>query len=288
MHIYAQEPFRQGKHTSPAPERNRNLDVTDLSAASAYYEYTGLMAQSWDLLRGDTSQWADRSFYREMLRRHGQPVLDVGCGTGRLLLDYLEQGVDVEGVDNSPEMLALCRQKAQHLGLTPRVYEQPMETLALPRAYRTILIPSSSLQLILDPQKVEQALQHLYAHLEPGGVLVASVMTLWKPGDPLQSEWETAAQRPEDGATIRRAGRSRYDPASECEHTEDVYQVLVGGKVLAAERHHRSPATRSYTQAQARALFERAGFREVELYHEFTLAPARPEDTLFVVVGRRA
>src|SRR6266550_247114 len=42
----------------------------------------------------------------------GQPVLDVGCGTGRILLDFLVQRIDIDGVDNSPEMLAVCREKA--------------------------------------------------------------------------------------------------------------------------------------------------------------------------------
>ena len=73
------------------------------------YEYRGLLAQTWDLFRGDTSQWTDRFFYREFINQHGGRVLDVGCGTGRLLLDYLMDGVDIEGVDNSPEMLTLCR-----------------------------------------------------------------------------------------------------------------------------------------------------------------------------------
>jgi hypothetical protein len=44
------------------------------------YEYQGLIAEAWDVLRGDTSQWPDRPFYLEMIRRTGQPVLDVGCG----------------------------------------------------------------------------------------------------------------------------------------------------------------------------------------------------------------
>ncbi len=46
------------------------------------YEYSGLMAQFWDLLRGDTSRWADRFFYLDVIAQAGQPVLDVGCGTG--------------------------------------------------------------------------------------------------------------------------------------------------------------------------------------------------------------
>ena len=121
------------------------------------YEYQGLMAQAWDVLRGDTSHWPDRFFYLDAIGRYGQPVLDVGCGTGRLLLDYLAQGIDVDGVDNSPEMLALCSAKAQALGLAPQLYAQTMETLALPRTYRTIIIPSSTMQLIVDPAMADEA-----------------------------------------------------------------------------------------------------------------------------------
>jgi ubiquinone/menaquinone biosynthesis C-methylase UbiE len=251
------------------------------------YEYQGLMAQAWDALRGDTSQWPDRPFYLEIIQRHGQPVLDVGCGTGRLLLDYLQQGIDIDGVDNSPDMLAICRQKAEELGLAPNLYEQYMEVLDLPRSYQTILIPSSSLQLITEPEMVERAMHRLLALLLPGGVLVASVMTLWSEGDPLESEWESMATRETDGATFRRVARSRYVAESECEHTEDHYQLIRDGVVVAEEINRRSPATRSYTPTQAKALFETAGLREVQVYSEFTLEPVKPDDTLFVVLGEK-
>jgi ubiquinone/menaquinone biosynthesis C-methylase UbiE len=251
------------------------------------YEYKGLMAQAWDLLRGDTFNWSDRFFYLEAIGRYGQPVLDVGCGTGRLLLDYLTQGIDIDGVDNSPEMLALCREKAQRLGLSPALYEQYMEQLALPRRYRTIIVPSSSLQLVIDPAMIDRAMQRFLAHMEPGGAFIAPFMQLWKEGDPLESVWDKSAERPEDGAAIRRLSRTRYDPADECEHTKDTYQVIVDGKVVAEETYRRSPAVRSYTQAQARALFERNGLLDVTLYHEFAFEPVRPEDTIFMAIGHK-
>lgn len=252
------------------------------------YEYKGLMAQAWDVLRGDTSGWEDRIFFLEAIRKYGQPVLDVGCGTGRLLVDFMAQGLDIDGVDNSPEMLALCREKAARHGLAPNLYEQYMETLDLPRQYQTILVPSSSLQLIIEPAQVDQALARFAAHLRPGGVLVSPFMALWREGDPLDSEWERTATRPEDGLTFRRVARSRYDPAAEVEHTEDLYQVIRDGEVVAEELHRRSPATRAYTQAQARALFERAGLVDVQLFSGFTFEPVKAEDAVFVVIGFRA
>ena len=249
------------------------------------YEYKGLMAQAWDVLRGDTSDWPDRAFYLEVARKSGQPVLDVGCGTGRLLLDYLLQGIDIDGVDNSPEMLALCRQKARTLGLSPVLNEQYLETLALPRQYRTILIPSSSIQLIIDPDQVKEGLKRVHAHLLPGGVLAASFMTLGKEGDPLYTEWEKSAVRAPDGAEFRRVSRAWYHPESECEDTEDHYQLIVDGEVVQEETHRRAPATRSYTQDQARRVVENAGFDTVELFSEFTFEPVKTSDTLFSVVA---
>jgi SAM-dependent methyltransferase len=153
------------------------------------YEYRGLIASSWDLLRGDTTHWGDRRRYRELIERYGQPALDVGCGTGRLLLDYLRAGIDIDGVDNSPEMLARCREKAGRLGLHPVLYQQSMEALALPRRYRTILVPSSSFQLVTDSDAAAAAMRRFLVHLEPGGALAMSFMPLWQAGDPLETGW---------------------------------------------------------------------------------------------------
>lgn len=254
------------------------------------YEYSGLMAQFWDLLRGDTSGWPDRFFYLDVIAQAGQPVLDVGCGTGRLLLDYMQQGIDVDGMDNSPEMLDLLRQKAAALGLAPRVTLQTMETLDLPRRYRTILVPSSSFQLLTEPADAAEALRRFHAHLLPGGVLVMSLFILGVDdnGQPIpEDEGTKEVVRPEDGAIIRRWSRSVYDHAEQVEDTEDRYDVIVDGVVAASEQRSRPRATRGYTQAQAIELLQAAGFADVHLTSGFSFTPAAAEDTLFCIFGTR-
>lgn len=253
------------------------------------YEYRGLLAASWDLLRGDTSNWEDKFFYRDIISQYGQPVLDVGCGTGRLLLDYLGDGLDVDGVDNSPEMLSICRSKAKELGLKPDLYEQWMEALALPRKYRTILVPSSSFQLVTDSDKATRAMERFYQHLEPGGVLVIPFTIFWEEDEPVEIDWKQIAEvaRPEDGAVVRRYFRASYDVENQLQHTEDRFEITRDGRLIASEHHQQSPATRWYTQTEAVHLYQAAGFKNIQVFRDFDPEPASESDTDFTVLGVR-
>ena len=249
------------------------------------YEYYGMIAEFWDLFRGDTSTWEDRFFFLDVVKKYGPPVLDVGCGTGRILLDFMQQGIDIDGVDNSPDMLALLHQKAEKLNLKLTVYQQEMTELSLPRKYQTILVPSSSFQLLLDTSLPPIAIALFYKHLLPGGVLAMPFMTLWRQENPLESEFTREVLRPEDGTTVRRWQYSRFDPETDLEDTIDRYEIVRDGKVIASEEHHQSPATRSYTQEQAITLYKEAGFNDIQVFHEFTFEPVRPEDDTFCVLG---
>jgi SAM-dependent methyltransferase len=260
----------------------RTMDEND-------YEYRGLKATTWDVLRGDTSHWGDRAAFREVIARHGQPALDVGCATGRLLLDYLAEGIDIDGVDLSPEMLALCRAKAAARDLRPTLYQQAMETLDLPRRYRTILVPSSTFQLLTDIEQAREALRRFFDLLLPGGGLAMPFMIIWREGDPTATPWDTPRERvrPEDGATVRRWERAWYDPAAQLEHTEDRYEIVRDGAVVAADRFRRSPATRWYSHEEVRALYREAGFVDVQLTREWSGEPAAPDDRIVLAVGTR-
>lgn len=246
-------------------------------------EYVGLMAEAWDALRGDTSGWQDRAFYLDLIRERGEPVLDVGCGTGRLLLDFLALGIDIDGVDNSAEMLALCRRKAQRLGLVPTIHLQRMEQLDLSRRYRTILVPSSSFQLLLDPADAREAMRRFHDHLESGGTLVMPFIAMSAPYD----RSYTVEAPLEDGTTVRRTGREVFDPATGWESTDDLYEVLRDGVVVRSERHLRQPATRAWRDDEVAVLYEEAGFLDVEWCANFTRQPHRSGDEVFTIIARR-
>ncbi len=251
------------------------------------YDYQGLLASTWDLWRGDTSGWPDRAFYLDLIRSYGEPALDIGCGTGRIMVDFLAAGIDIEGVDNSPEMLEICREKAAKFGLVPSLHEQNLLSLDLPRMYKTILIPSSTLQLITDHDEAREALTRCYACLESGGALAAPFSFDWQEGEPLESDWELLFEkvRPEDGAIVRSRLRERNEPDKQLWHAEQTFEVEIDGKIVVTEFQRRSPEGRWYRQEQATALFCDAGFADVQLFSGFTHKAAGPRDRLFTVVG---
>ncbi len=253
----------------------------------AEYEYYGMMAETWDLFRGDTSGWPDRAFYLEMIHKSGEPALDVGCGTGRLLLDYLTQGVDIDGVEISPEMVEICLHKAEALGLNPRLYLDDMVTMRLPRKYQTIIVPSSSFQLVTDEEAARKAMLNLNTHLLPGGTLVMPFMKLWKKDSVNEWELNGEAIRPGDGALVRRWSFTRYDPQTQLEHNEDRYEVFKDGIKVGEEYHVRSPATREYTFEQAVAMYVEAAFTDIQVYNGFTFDEYSKKGDLFTISGKK-
>lgn len=250
------------------------------------YEYHGLMAKYWDLLRGDTSHLKDRAMYLDVIKKYGQPVLDVGCSTGRLLLEFLSRGIDADGVDISPEMTALCERNAQRKRVNPpRLFVQDMAELDLPRKYKTILVPSSSFQLLVMPDQPMRAMNCFYEYLEPGGALVIPFMSLWREGESYDSGYSQEAVRPEDNVLVRRSGWSRYNPETKMESTYDTWELVKDGVIIESHIYDQSPAAISYTREEAVAFFEQAGFKDIQVYSEFTFEPVKPDDTLYTILG---
>ena len=97
----------------------------------------GLMAERWAEF---ITEVREAPFFQREIGRTGQPVRDVACGIGRLLVPLLRAGIDVDGCDISGDMLKYRRKKAAAEGFSPRLVEQPMHALDLTRKYKTIYI----------------------------------------------------------------------------------------------------------------------------------------------------
>jgi ubiquinone/menaquinone biosynthesis C-methylase UbiE len=86
------------------------------------WDYRGLAAESYDLWFGEEPFW-DQAFFHQRLTQNGGTALEIACGTGRLLVPFLRDGLCVEGVDASEEMLAICRAKAAKVSVTPVLHQ---------------------------------------------------------------------------------------------------------------------------------------------------------------------
>ena len=253
------------------------------------HEYRGLKARAWDAFRGDTSTWEDRALYADLIREIGEPVLDVGCGTGRLLLDFLASGIDIDGIESSPDMLTILRDKAASvdLDLADRVHEASMESMDLPRRYRLILVPSSSFQLLVDERDATTAMRRFHDHLEPDGTLVMPWIDIAKDYPGGVDDRATKEVAMPDGSVIRLDYRGWFDPATALEHTDERYERLVGGTVVERERILRSPATRQYDRDAIRTLHDAAGLGDLRWLSGFSRVPALPGDRIVTTLARR-
>ena len=253
--------------------------------------YTGIVAETYDVLVTNDAI-GDAEYFRTVIRDGGEPALEVGCGTGRLLLDYVASGLDVEGVDESLDMLRICRRKAEQRGLTVTVHVQAMQTLDLARRFRTLFVPAGSFMLLTDRDDAERALARFHAHLVPGGRVLIPLErpsgTALPAGSSREGVWTCRRQgsRPEDGAAIECWECVRDDDDDAQLRSSTIrYEVKHGGRTI--QHHEAIQTTRWYTQSEFCQLLERAGFTQIAVRRRYTSARAEPRDAEFVCVGRR-
>ena len=117
-------------------------------------------------------QGEDIEFYVEQAKKADGKVLEVACGTGRIYLEMLEQGVDAYGIDISEAMLEKLREKAEKRGLEPKVEKANMQDFDLNQKFSLITIPYRSFHHNLTIEDQLATLERIYEHLEEGGKLI--------------------------------------------------------------------------------------------------------------------
>ena len=122
-----------------------------------------------------SSYAADLPLWRELAERHGTPVLDLGCGTGRVALHLAERGHGVVGIDADSELAAELNTRASDRGLPVEAVVADVRTFDLGRRFPLVVAPMQVVQLLGGTAGREAMLRRVADHLEPGGVLAVAL-----------------------------------------------------------------------------------------------------------------
>lgn len=136
-------------------------------------------------------------------------VCEVACGTGEIALRFASQGHEVTGVDISPDMIRVAREKCRGSGV--RLEVQAMETLALEAPVDLIVCCYDALNRLPTRAALEGTLARFRAALTPGGHVVCDLATLRH----LERDWGTGVRRAVHGA-LESIWHTVWDPEARC------------------------------------------------------------------------
>ncbi|MCR8632275.1 class I SAM-dependent DNA methyltransferase [Paenibacillus radicis (ex Xue et al. 2023)] len=227
-------------------------------------DFQGFVAQHYDLWFSESGNSVEQDFYKQHIIHNRGPAVEIGCGTGRLLNALIRDGLDVDGVDYSEDMLNICSSKAKRLGLHPALYHQAMQRLELPRKYKTIYIPGNTFNLLTDREDSTTALSRLYLHLADGGQLL---LTLTIPKAYIRNEqpeaWRMLAEvNRDDGAVIRLSERVELDFWEQLKTNFNKYEVFKDGELI--ETHEDTIRLRWFYQNEFELMLTAASFKEIQ------------------------
>ncbi len=227
------------------------------------------LARFYDLEHADLT--ADLVFYLYFARESPGPVLEMGCGTGRLMLPLVEAGIPVTGVDCSPAMLAFARRK---LGEDAALIKGDMRTVTLPEQYGLIIITINTFMHLLTTKDQLAALNNLSNYIAPGGKLIIDLPA----GDELAHQdadalltLEKTFLDPESGHQILKFVASRVDWFRQRQEITYVFEELLENGTV---QRTLAPMTLRYVfRYELELLLQQTGYQLETLYSDYDLSP---------------
>ncbi len=230
---------------------------------------------------------ADIDFHVALARRFGDPVLELACGSGRLLAPLVQHGLDVTGVDSSAAMLERARQRLRALNRTATLVEQRLETLDLGTQFRTILCGLDSFGLLARRTDQVRALRAVRKHLTHDGRFVLDVANgnLRGAGEPSEELLhDVTAPDPESGRPITKFVLRRPLPAEQIDELRFFYDEQDAQGYL--RRTTIDLRLRWFTRFELELLLESAGLAVDELYGNYALESYGPTSDRLLLIAR--
>jgi SAM-dependent methyltransferase len=243
-------------------------------------------ARFYDWENRQTLGRRDIRFWQALARRAGGPVLELGCGTGRVSLPVARTGVAFVGVDRSADMLARARARFRRGGLIQRAAFVRADIRSLPFAadrFASVMAPYGILQSLVRESDLTRTLESVSRVIAPDGTFAIDLV-------PDVPRWREHGRRP----TLRgRLGRSavtlmeavRQDARRRLTHFEQEY---VERPPSGRRQVHRFTLTfRTLSIAGMTRRLDRAGFRIDAVLGDYRGRAWDERADVWVIVARR-
>lgn len=234
----------------------------------------------------------DVVFFVDAARESGGPVLEVGCGTGRVLIPTAREGISITGLDLSEHMLEVCRQglkeESQEVQDRAVLIQGDMRKFSLGKTFSLVTTPFRPFQHLLTVEDQISCLSCIRQHLEPGGALILDIFNPSLKSLSADSLGEEVGAEPEfttpEGIKVLRFNKTnRRDHFNQVVDVELIYYLThPDGR---EERLVHAFPFRYLFRFEAEHLLFRCGF-EVEAvyadYYKNPLGTADPGELIFL------
>jgi len=222
----------------------------------------------------------------------GETVLEVGCGTGRVLIPTARAGIEITGLDLSPHMLAVCRERLkaepQEVQSRVRLVEGDMRHFDLYQPFQLVTLPFRPFQHLTTMQEQLACLGCIHKHLREGGKLILDIFnpkleSLVDTNFGKEMADEPEFSMPDGRKVIRRHSTVSRDVANQINYVELLYYVTYPDGHQ--ERLVQAFPMRYLFRFEAEHLLTRAGFRVEQLYADYDKSPygsKYPGELIFV------
>lgn len=254
------EPPRIERRGGAAPFQDAELAV----GTSAHYDDPAYYGRAY------ARRSSDVDYYTDLASRVRGPVLEYGCGNGRISLAMARVGVPVVGVDLSRAMLddlaeRLAAEPAEVRGRV-RLIEADMRTLELDERYALVICPFNAFLHLYERSDVEAFLARVAAHLAPGGRFVFDV-SMPDPSELARPAGKLYRARPfvyPGMGRVRYGERFEYDPLRQLLFVSMEFEPESGAPSFATPLVHRQ-----FYPRELEALLHYNGFEIVEMVGDF-------------------
>lgn len=233
--------------------------------------------------------------YRRLVRElaPGGPVLELGCGTGRLLIPLARDGHQVVGIDLARPMLRRCAERLARLPASRRaaavLLQADLRAVPLSGPFPLILCPFNAFMHLYERPDVEAALGEVRRLLAPGGTFVFDVLNpdpRWLARDPQRRWARTRMRHPESGEPLVYTTNHLYDPMRQVAFMRIYYELPQQRPESLTRERVVHLAHRQFFPAELEALLHYNGFTIERREGGFEGEPFTPESTEQVIRAR--